>query len=103
MQLQIALKVIDNLKYLLTLLSIVQRVLSKPYDRVTKVIQSTLMLEVNLRNIFGAEDSAWWCQVEYTILDDSTIHTVQGEPVRFSYQTKKREYKLKKALLTYVY
>ena len=47
----------------------------------TGVIEPTLTLQLNTETISYLENTKWWCQVEYTILDDPTVHTVLGDAV----------------------
>ena len=47
----------------------------------TGVIESTLTLQLNTETISYLENTKWWCQVEFTILDDPTVHTVVGDAV----------------------
>ena len=67
------------------MLSALQRVLRESYDNDTKVVHSTLVLEVNTETVNYLRNSSWWCEVEYTVLDDSTVHMVQGEPVTLNF------------------
>ena len=66
-----------------------QSVFTKPYDKSTGSIESTLTLELDTETLSYLQNTKWWCQVEYTILDDPTVLTVEGDPAAITFEDRK--------------
>ena len=66
-----------------------QSVFTKAYDKNTGSIESTLTLELRTDTLLYLESTKWWCQVEYTILDDPTVLTVEGDPAAITFEDRK--------------
>ena len=59
------------------------------YDSDTGVIESTLILQLGEEPMPILRGTSWWCQVEYSILDDKTVLTAVGNKVALSYKDRK--------------
>ena len=63
-----------------------QSVYISAYNSVSGVIKSTLTLKLNKKWLPTLNGTSWWCQVEYSILDDETVLTGAGDKVVVSYK-----------------
>ena len=59
------------------------------YEKSTGVIESTLILQLGEEPMPILRGTSWWCQVEYSILDDETFLTAVGDPVALDYRDRK--------------
>ena len=59
------------------------------YDSDTGVIESTLILQLGEEPMPILRGTSWWCQVEYSILDDETVLTDVGDKVALDYRDRK--------------
>ena len=59
------------------------------YNSDTGVIESRLILQLGEEPMPILRGTSWWCQVEYSILDDETVLTVVGDPVALAYKDRK--------------
>ena len=57
------------------------------YNSVSGVIKSTLTLKLNKKRLPMLNGTSWWCQVQYSILDDETVLTDVGDKVVVLYKT----------------
>ena len=53
------------------------------------MIESTLTLELDTETFPYLQNTNWWCQVEYTILDDPTVLIVKGDPAALTSEDRK--------------
>ena len=59
------------------------------YEKSTGVIESTLILQLGEEPMPILRGTSWWCQVEYSILNEETVLTVAGDPVALDYRDRK--------------
>ena len=53
------------------------------------MVESTLTLKLGKEPLPILASTSWWCQVEYSILDDTDVLTVVGDPVPLHYKVRK--------------
>ena len=60
------------------MLPLLQSVFTREYHKRIGLIESILTLELRTDALQYLESTKWWCQVEYSILDDPTVLIVEG-------------------------
>ena len=66
-----------------------QNVFTTSYNQETGMVESTLTLKLGKEPLPILASTSWWCQVEYSILDDTDVLTVVGDPVPLHYKVRK--------------